>query len=155
MTTMTRPKPTSADRVPVISRFLDAPRALVFEAWTRPELLQRWWGPREFTAHSIALDVRPGGTWRAAIRSPAGRDHWMRGVYHEVAAPERLVFTHIWEDGGPAAEMLVTVTFTELGGRTKVILRQTGFAAPADRDGHQEGWAECLDRLAAYLADRR
>ena len=147
MTVVTKPKPSGPALV--ISRFFDAPRPLVFAAWTDPAQLACWLGPRGFTARDVALEVRPGGAWRAVIRSPEGRDHPMRGVYREVAAPERLVFTHIWgEPDAPERALLVTVTFTALGSRTKLILREAGFASAADRDA---GWAGCLGRLAAHL----
>jgi uncharacterized protein YndB with AHSA1/START domain len=137
-----------------ITRVFDAPRGLVFKVWTQPEHLVRWWGPRGFTTPSCRMDVRPGGPYRTCIRSPDGKEHWMRGAYREIVEPERLVFTFAWEDdaGRPGHETLVSVTFAEHDGKTKLTFRQAVFESVADRDSHQEGWSECLDRLGAYLA---
>jgi uncharacterized protein YndB with AHSA1/START domain len=144
----------TADRELAITRVFDAPRDLVFKVWTQPEHLVRWLGPRGFAAPSAEMDVRPGGAYRACIRSPEGADYWMQGVYREIVAPERLVFTFAWEDEGgrPGRETLVTVTFADHSGKTKLTFHQAPFESVADRDSHQEGWAECLDRLGAYLA---
>lgn len=142
-----------ADRVLEITRVFDAPRELVFRLWTSPEHLVRWWGPKDFTTPSCKLDLRPGGGYRTCIRSPAGKDHWMQGVYREVVPPERLVFTFAWdqEDGRPGHETLVTVTFAEQDGKTRLTFRQGVFETMADRDSHQDGWSQVMDRLAAYL----
>jgi uncharacterized protein YndB with AHSA1/START domain len=140
----------------VITRVLDAPRRLVFKAWTAPERLVRWWGPRGFTTPSCTMDVRPGGAFRFLMRSPEGTDHRLQGVYREIVEPERLVFTWAWEDaeGSLGHETLVTATFADLGGRTKLTLHQAGFESVTARDAHQGGWTECLERLAAYLTER-
>jgi uncharacterized protein YndB with AHSA1/START domain len=145
----------ATDRELVITRTFDAPRSLVFKVWTQPEHLVRWWGPRDFTTPSCKMDVHPGGAYRTCIRSPEGKDHWMRGVYREVVEPERLALTFAWEDeaGQPGHETLVTVTFADQDGKTRLTFRQAVFESVADRDAHQEGWSECLDRLARYLTD--
>lgn len=144
----------SPDRELVITRFLAAPRRLVFRAWTEPERLVRWWGPQGFLLTSCRMDPRPGGAFRFVMRSPEGVEHPHRGVYHEVVEPERLVFTFAWEDEGrPGHKTLVTVTFAEEGDGTRLTFRQAVFALAADRDSHEEGWTECLDRLAAYLPE--
>ncbi len=137
-----------------ITRVLDAPRALVFEAWTDPERLVRWFGPRGFSVSACELDVRPGGAWRVCMRSPAGEDHWVQGVYREIVEPERLVFTWVREDadGKPGAETVVTVTLAAEGRQTKLTLHHARFESVADRDAHQGGWTSCLDRLPEYLA---
>lgn len=139
----------------VITRVFDAPRSLVFKAWTEPDHLERWQGaPQGFTITTHEVDFRPGGAYRLCMRSPEGIDHWLQGVYREIVAPERLVFTHAWLDarGKPAAETLVTITFTERGGKTELTLRQTGFESVQSRDGHNVGWNSQFDRLAQYLA---
>ncbi|HEX9770126.1 MAG TPA: SRPBCC domain-containing protein, partial [Kiloniellales bacterium] len=94
----------------VITRILDAPRALVFKTWTDPVHAARWWGPKGFTVHSCEMDVRLGGAWRICMRSPEGTEHCKRGVYREIVAPERLVLTYAWEDadGKPGHETLLT-----------------------------------------------
>ena len=155
MTTRNSPIAEPAELVLVITRVLDAPRSLVFKVWTKPEHMMRWLGPRDFTTTSCKMDFRPGGTYRACIRSPEGQDYWMRGVYREIVEPERIVFTFAWEDekGEPGHETLVTVTFAEQDGKTKLTFHQAVFESIADRDSHREGWSECFDRLEAYLAE--
>jgi uncharacterized protein YndB with AHSA1/START domain len=145
-----------ADRELVITRVFDAPRGLVFKAWTGPEHLERWQGaPRGFTVTAHKMEVRPGGAYRVCMRSPEGVDHWLQGVYREVVEPERLVFTHVWLDaqGRPGKETLVTITFAERGGKTELALHQTGFKSVESRDGHKGGWTSTFDRLADYLAE--
>jgi uncharacterized protein YndB with AHSA1/START domain len=143
-----------ADRELVIERVFDAPRRLVFRVWTEPEHLVRWWGPHGFTLPSCRMDFRPGGAFRCLMRSPEGTDHRLRGVYREIVEPERLVFTFAWEDeeGRVGHETLVTVTFADQGGRTKLTLHQAVFESVTARDSHREGWTGTLERLAAYLA---
>lgn len=135
-----------------IVRVLDAPRVLVFKAWSSAEHLARWWGPKDFSAPSLSMDFRPGGTYRHAIRSADGTDYWMRGVYREIVEPERIVFTFAWGDDAPEPETLVTVTFEEHNGKTRLTFRQEPFATIEERDSHASGWGECIDRLEAYLA---
>jgi uncharacterized protein YndB with AHSA1/START domain len=144
----------AADRELVVTRVFDAPRRLVFKAWTEPERLVRWWGPHGFTLPSCKMELRPGGAYRFHMRSSSGSDHWLRGEYREIVEPERLAFTWAWEDenGHPRHETLLTVTFTEQGGRTRLTLRQAMFESVTARNAHGEGWAGGLDRLAAYLA---
>ncbi|MGO9568964.1 MAG: SRPBCC domain-containing protein [Desulfomonilaceae bacterium] len=155
MTTRNSPIEDSAERVLVITRILDAPRSLVFKVWTKPEHMMRWLGPRDFTVPTCEMDFRPGGTYRSCIRSPEGKDYWMRGVYREIVEPDRIVFTFAWEDekGEPGHGTLVTVTFAEQDGRTKLTFHQAVFESISERDSHREGWSECFDRLKAYLAE--
>jgi uncharacterized protein YndB with AHSA1/START domain len=138
----------------IISRVFDAPLALVFKAWTQPDKAARWWGPQGFVTLSCAMDVRPGGALRISARSPEGTIHTKRGVYREVAEPNRLVFTYAWEDdqGVPGHEMLVTVSFAEHGTGTKLTLHQTMFESVEARDSHNLGWTSCMQRFANYLA---
>jgi uncharacterized protein YndB with AHSA1/START domain len=145
-----------AERELVITRLFDATRELVFEAWTDPKHLAQWWGPRDYPAAQVKLDVRPGGAWRHCLRSTeTGNDLWHRGVFREVVAPERLVFTFAWEEEGERGlETLVTVTFADDGGKTRMTLRQTPFQSDGERDGHQGGWNSTFDRLADHLASQ-
>ena len=138
----------------VITRIFDAPRALVFRAWTEPERAALWWGPQGFTTISCRMDVREGGAWRLSMRSPEGTVHSKIGVYREIIAPERLVLTYAWEDaeGRPGRETLVTVTFAELGSKTRLTLHHQGFEGVASRDSHYGGWSSCMERFAAFLA---
>ncbi|GLY42380.1 activator of HSP90 ATPase [Amycolatopsis sp. NBRC 101858] len=132
-----------------ITRVFDAPRELVFAAWTQPDHLASWFGPHGFTCSAVTVDPRPGGRWRACIRSPEGEDHWMHGVYREVSAPERLVFTFAWEAQG--LETLVTIGFAGLDGKTEMTFSQTGFPSAAERDGHHDGWTSGFDDLTGYI----
>jgi uncharacterized protein YndB with AHSA1/START domain len=150
----------------VITRVFDAPRELVFKVWTEPEHFVRWWGPKGFTTPHCAIDLRPGGRIHYCMRSPEGHLIWNGGVFREVVPPERLVSTDYFADehGNPVsptrygldadfpAEMLVTVTFEDQAGKTRVTLRQTVPPTVAARHGAQQGWNESLDRLAEYLA---
>lgn len=139
----------------VITRVFDAPRSFVFRVWTAPEHLARWWGPKGFTTVSCHMDVRPGGTWFRKMRAPDGTEDRRRGIYHEILEPERLVFTYASEDaeGNFGHETLVTVTFADLGGKTKLTLRQAVFESIAARDAHEGGWTGCLERFTDYLAN--
>lgn len=139
----------------LLTRVFEAPRALVFKVWTEPAHLVRWWGPAGFTTPSCQMDVRPGGPFRICMRSPDGRDHWLRGVYREITPPERLVCTWAWEDeeGAAGHETVVTITLDEHGAGTRLTLHQAVFEAVSARDAHDEGWSECLDRLADYLME--
>jgi uncharacterized protein YndB with AHSA1/START domain len=145
---------SAAERELVITRILDAPRELVFKAWTEPDRAIRWWGPRGFTAAHYELDFRPDGAYRVCMRSPEGTEHWQRGVCRELVEPERLVFTFAWEDAQrrPGHETVVTVTFAEHGAKTKLTLHQAVFETVTARDLHQGGWASALECLAEYLA---
>jgi uncharacterized protein YndB with AHSA1/START domain len=144
----------SADRVLVITRIFDAPREFVFKAWTEPEHLMRWWGPRGFTMTSCEIDLRPGGACHFHMRSPEGAEHRTRGVFREIIEPERLVMTRAWVDaeGKPGHETLLTLTFADHGGKTKLTLHQAIFESVTARDLHQRGWSSSLDCLAEYLA---
>jgi len=143
----------SAERVLVIERVFDAPRDLVFRAWTEPRHLVHWYGPRGFTVPSYMLDLQPGGAWRSCMLSPEGREYWVRGVFREIVEPERLVFTyaHENEDGVRGHETLVTVTFVDHGEKTQLTLHQAIFESIKDRDAHQGGWRSALDCLTEYL----
>lgn len=146
---------TTSDRELTITRTFNAPRRLVWEAWTKPEHLSHWSGPQGFTTPFSEMDFRLGGTYRTCLRSPVGQDHWVQGVYREIIEPERLVFTHAWEDedGKPKHETLVTITFTEHDGQTKLTFHQAIFESVESRDSHEEGWSESLDRLDQYLVE--
>ncbi len=153
MAVTTDTAPVAGERELVITRVFDAPRRLVFKVWTAPEHLARWWGPKGFTTLSCAMDVRPGGAWFRRMRSPEGSEHIKRGIYREIVAPERLVFTYADEDaeGRLGPETVVEVTFEEQGSKTKLTLHQAGFETVSARDGHYGGWTSCMDRFAEYL----
>lgn len=143
----------SADRELLITRIFDAPRHLVFKAWTEPEHMMRWWGPNGFTLPVCEMDVRPGGALRFCMRSPEGRDYWVQGVYREIIEPERIVFTVMAEeDGKPGPETVATVTFADHEGKTRLTVHQTFESVTTQTRGARQGWTESLDRLAEYLA---
>ena len=144
-----------ADRELTITRVFDAPRELVFKAWTRPEHLANWWGPRGFTLPEHTMDFRPGGAYRFRMRPPEGGDVFWYGVYREIVPPERLVWTCSIDDadGKPiSSETVLTVTFEEHNDKTKLTLRQAVFDSVANRDSHNGGWSDALDRLAMHVA---
>ena len=145
----------TTDRELLVTRVIDAPRALVFKAWTEPEQVARWWGPQGFTTTFCDMDIRPGGKFRCCMRSPEGTDHWKRGVYREILAPERIVFTFAWEDaaGNPGHELLTTVTFTEHGTKTKLTLHQAVFQSTEACESHRAGWTSCIERFAEYITN--
>jgi len=119
----TSPASDSADREIVATRLFDAPRELVFEAWTNLKHIPHWWGPKGFATTVHEMDVRPGGVWRLTMRGPDGRDYKNRIVFIEVAKPERLVYKHQPEPGSEPVSFQTTVTFVECGGKTEVTVR--------------------------------
>ena len=148
----------------VITRVFDAPRELVWKAWTDPERFMRWWGPKDFTAPSCRMDLRVGGTYLYCMRSPQGQNFWSTGVFREIVPMERLVMTDSFADEHgnvvPAThygmeedwpETVITVIFEEEDGRTRMTLRHAGLPAGAQTDGAQAGWNESLDKLAESL----
>ena len=139
------------------TRVLDAPRELVFRAWTDPVQLARWWGPNGFTAPVCELDVRPGGAIRIDMLGPDGRFFLMGGEYREIVPPERLVFaiTAVKNARGePELVNVNTVTFAPEGGKTRLtFLTQVLKAGPGSEEfmaGMEEGWSQTLDRMVAH-----
>ncbi|TMB96599.1 MAG: SRPBCC domain-containing protein [Chloroflexi bacterium] len=157
--------PASGD-VLVIERVFEAPRELVWKAWTEPERMMRWWGPEGFTCPVCEIDFRVGGKWLNCMRSPEGQEFWSTGVYREIVPRQRIVTTDSFADekgnvvpashygmtAEIAMEMLITVTFEESDSKTRLTLRHEGLPA-AEREGAQAGWGTSLDKLAAYLAE--
>jgi len=142
--------PASRPAALVIKRTFDAPRDLVWKAWSDPEHAKNWWGPHGFTLPFVEMDQRPGGKWRAQMRGPDGKDLWQHGVYREIVPPEKTVYTFIW-DSNPDDEMLVTVLFAARGDKTDMTFRQEGFKSQEDKAGHEDGWNQTFDRMAAYI----
>jgi uncharacterized protein YndB with AHSA1/START domain len=143
------------DRVLIITRIFDAPRELVWKAWTEPERMVKWHGPRGFTSTIERSDFWPGGAFRIHMRGPENDEHWTQGVFREIVAPERLVMASCWADaqGRPVGpETTVTVTLENLGARTQLTLHQALFESVTARDAHSGGWNSSLDCLAEYLA---
>jgi len=168
MATKKKHKPVTkpANRDIVITRNFDAPRALVWKAWTEPEGMMRWWGPKNFTAPVSEIDLRVGGKYLSCMRGPDGKDYWSTGIYREIVPRERLAVTDSFADekgnvvpathygmsGDWPLELLVTVTFEEIGGRTKMTLRHSGIPEGQMRELTEAGWNESFDKLAEYLA---
>jgi len=145
-----------------LARIFGAPRGLVFKAWTDPKHMAQWWGPRGFTNPVCELDVRPGGLIRIDMRGPDATIYPMKGVFHEIVEPERLVFTSTAledEHCKPLLEILNTITFEDYNGLTKLPLharlvtkdfKMTPQVAAAV-SGLEQGWSESLYRLAEHL----
>lgn len=143
------------DRSIITSRVFDAPREIVFRAWTDPVRIVAWWGPNGFTTTSHEMDVRPGGVWRFTMHGPDGVDYPNHIVYREVVPPERLVYDHGEDSDDPGFHM--TVTFVEENGKTTITMDAL-FATAEERNrvaaefGAIEGAQQTLRRLAEYLA---
>jgi uncharacterized protein YndB with AHSA1/START domain len=146
-----------AEREITITRLFDAPRALVFKAWTDPALLAQWWGPKGFTNPVCEIDPRAGGALRIHMRAPDGSIYPMKGEIREIDPPERLVFTNCALDasGNVIIDGFTTVTFTEEAGKTKLALHTRGTAlvdyAAAYLQGMEQGWTMSIDKLEALL----
>lgn len=146
-----------------IARDFDAPRELVYEAFSNPVHARQWAGPRGFVATHFEQDARPGGKWRACLHQTESWRHartipdlWQGGVFKEIVPPERVVYTFAWEgEGGqPTRETVITIQFTELdGNRTKMDFHQAFFDSLDMRDGHNTGWNSSFDRLNDYLKE--
>lgn len=138
-----------------IVRVFDAPRALVFQAWIDEKHMRQWSAPRDYAIAHNEGEVRVGSAWRSCMRSiEGGEELWLSGAYLEVVENERIVFTHAWDrdDGSRGHETVVTVTFEDQGGKTRMNFRQAYFESVDDRDGHGGGWGECFELLEELLA---
>jgi len=142
------------EKVLSITRVFDAPRHLVFEAWTKTEHLKQWFAPCDFTIPRLEGDYRPGGAWLSRMTSPKGDEMQMSGIYQEVVPDEKLVFTHAWDEefGGTGHETLITVTFADQDGKTLMNFHQATFKSKEIRDDHNGGWTQFFDHLEEYLA---
>jgi uncharacterized protein YndB with AHSA1/START domain len=161
----------SAAREFVVTRVFDAPRALVWKAWTEADRLAQWWGPKGCAISVRKLDLRPGGMFHYSMKGADGREMWGKFVYREIVKPERIVFVNSFSDenGGTARmpwmpgfplEVLNTQTFTEQGGKTTVTLRGGPINATEEErrlfesmfENMQKGFAGTFDQLADHLA---
>jgi uncharacterized protein YndB with AHSA1/START domain len=138
----------------VMTREFNAPRDLVFKALTDPDLVAKWWGPGTMTTVVDQMDVRMGGIWRYVQQDGDGNEYGFRGVYHEITAPERLVYTFEWE-GMLGHILLETITLEERDGKT-LLTDSNVFQSVMDRDGMlqsgmEQGAGESWDRLEAIL----
>jgi uncharacterized protein YndB with AHSA1/START domain len=156
---------TDRERMEIeVTRIVDAPRDLVFEAWTDAEHLAKWWGPEGFSVAECTSDPRPGGALMIVMRGPDGVDYPMTGTYREVQRPERLVVesTAVGEDGTPLLEAIQTVTFTDLDGKTEITVRSRATAlvpiAIAMLGGMEAGLTQslqCLDDVLTGAVERQ
>lgn len=142
-----------------ISRVFDAPRELVFKAWTDPAQLAQWFFCKGFAGTFMNADVRVGGTYRFGMRGSDGIEIIARGVYREITPPSRLVYTHQWESNCKeenrdliGMETLVSVEFIEQGDKTLVEFSHAGLPDRATVESHTKGWTSFLEVLADYLA---
>jgi uncharacterized protein YndB with AHSA1/START domain len=137
------------DRVLEIERLIPAPPERVFDYWTEPELLAKWFGPEGFDIPTKNLDVRPGGKWRTTMRTPDGQLRTVSGVYNLIDRPRRLVFTWGWDDdsGLRGHETEVTVTLEPTPGGTRLKLVQQLFQTSEMRQLHNRGWASSFNKL--------
>jgi len=149
----------------VITRIFDAPRDRVWNAWTEPEQAMKWWGPKNFTSPACKIDFRVGGKYLFCMRSSDGQDYWSTGIYQEIVALERIVCTdsfadehgnvvpasHYGMEGNFPLEMTVTITFEELGGKTKMTLKHSRMPAGDMSKMAGIGWNESFDKLAEIL----
>jgi uncharacterized protein YndB with AHSA1/START domain len=149
----------------VITRVFNAPRELLWKAWTEPERVRRWWGPKNFTSPECKIDLRVGGKYLFCMQSPEGKDYWSTGIYNEILPMQRLVCTDSFADekgnvvhashyglpGDWPLELLVTVTFEENEGKTTMTLRHEGIPAGTMSDNTEAVWNESFDKLADSL----
>jgi uncharacterized protein YndB with AHSA1/START domain len=170
MTPRSRPGAEPGARGLVIERIFDAPRELVWKAWTDPEMMMKWWGPKIFSCPVAKIDLRVGGKYLYCMQSSEGPEVWQQGiwatgVYREIVEPEKLVMTDCFADEngnvvpsthygmeGIPLEMLLTVTFEEIeGNKTKMTLVHEGLPAGEHSEGANIGWNESFDKLAETL----
>lgn len=138
-----------------LSRVFEAPVATVFRAWTDPELVKRWWGPRDFTVPFAEIDLREGGAYRIGMRRPDGGEHVLFGTYVQIMEPTRLVYTWSMEEapGDDAPDSLVTVAFRPVGDMTEIQLTHEKLPPSKSAfDAHYFGWLGSLDRLEEMVA---
>ncbi|HWB43200.1 MAG TPA: SRPBCC domain-containing protein, partial [Gemmatimonadales bacterium] len=143
-----RPQTTKALR---LSRVLEAPRAAVFRAWTRPDELRRWMAPGDLVVSVVEVDLRPGGRYRFHLREPDGTEHRVVGVYAEIEAPRRLVFSWSLESHPVPVDTRVTVEFRDLGDRTEIALLHEFFPTDELCAMHERGWNACLEKLPGAI----
>jgi uncharacterized protein YndB with AHSA1/START domain len=138
----------------IIEREFDAPRHVVFRAWTDAAALAVWFCPEGCDAPFQRFDPRVGGTYRVCLRGKeSGTEWWMQGEFLEISPPGRIVLTHNWDDDArrPEEDSVITVLFEEVGGKTRMHFRQVRFVSVEERDSHRGGWSSCFNRLQDLL----
>jgi uncharacterized protein YndB with AHSA1/START domain len=151
----------------VVTRIFDAPRALVWKAWTDPQYVMQWWGPKGFTAPFCKIDFRVGGKFLYCMKSPDGQEFWNGGEYHEIVLNEKIVYSLYFADSKgnkvDAAQYGIehqaiddardVVIFEDFGnGQTKLTMIGNETMEEAKNSGQLEGWNEILEKLAAVIA---
>lgn len=156
---------TAKSDVLIITRIFDAPRERVWKAWTEPEQIMKWWGPKEFTSPSCKLDFRVGGKYLFCMRAADGKDYYTTGVYKEIVKLEKIVYTDSFADEHGKVvhgsyygmgddfpmEMIVTLTFEDIGGKTKMTLKHAGMPGAEMSDMTSQGWNSSFDKLDESL----
>jgi uncharacterized protein YndB with AHSA1/START domain len=141
----------AADTTLEVTRIFEAPCARVFDAWLEQEQWQSWIGPEGITCEIPQLEPRVGGHYRINMRMSTGQLVAVTGTFQTIDRPRLLVLTWGW-DGDPSRQSLLTLTFTDKGGKTELTLRQEGLGSRSNRDDHGRGWGSTLNKLQAYLA---
>lgn len=151
---------TSADRTFVMERVFNAPRQLVFEAFSKPEHLKQWWGPKGWTLPVCEVDFRPGGVWLYCMRGPGGEESWGKAMYQDIKPPEKITYTDDFVDSdgnvlGDMPQSQVTIMFEALGDKTRVT-NHAVFGSVEELEtvlkmGMTEGFTQTWDRLEAFL----
>ena len=142
---------SQASTVLRIERTFNAPAQAVFDAWTSPEVMARWWhAGSDWETPVSEVDLRVGGGLRVTMRAPDGQEYGARGEYTEIKAPERLAFTWTWDDSDGQAS-LIELDFSEQGGATTVVLTHSGLSGEESKQSHTEGWDKVLDNLGRFL----
>jgi uncharacterized protein YndB with AHSA1/START domain len=135
-----------------IERTFDAPAEAVFDAWTSPEVMRRWFHVApDWETPDAEVDLRVGGTIRVLMRRPDGTEHVIAGEYTQIDRPRRLVFRCTFSDD-PSTEQLIELTFSESDGSTTVVLINSGISTDVRRDAQHWGWDGCFDQLERVLA---
>jgi uncharacterized protein YndB with AHSA1/START domain len=138
-----------------MNRSLPAPPSVVFEAFTDPNELARWWGPEGFSTPSLEFDPRVGESYRIEMQPREGDAFYLTGEFRVVDPPTRLAYTFRWEDPDPAdVETVVDLSFRDFGESTEVVLTQGLFKTEARRALHRDGWTDCFNKLEALLSSR-
>ncbi|MDA1215832.1 MAG: SRPBCC domain-containing protein [Chloroflexi bacterium] len=138
----------------VIERVFDAPRELVWKAWTDPEHVAQWWGPQGMTTRVDELDLRPGGNWRYVMLHPNGSEYPQKGTFREIVAPEKIVTSAEFEvTGDHTQHVIMMYQFDELGDKTKFTMRHEQITPmdPSYKEGVAGGWNSNFDCLVDYL----
>src|SRR5439155_26125693 len=137
-----------------IKRFINAPRARVYAAWTDPAQLKQWFGPEFVQTHDFVADVRVGGEYRWDLTSPEGERMTVRGEYRELVPGKKIVFTWKWDDDDvwENRTSIVTVELSDGGGGTELLLKHEQLPSEESRDRHNEGWNSVLDRLEKFFS---